>query len=188
MRKTPGQFFRETVLVHESSRHSTDRRDTGNFVGSRLVGSKYGVTGAALAAYRGVPASQITFDEMARLTEVEAIEVGLKGYYRTNGIDLMPWDVVMASVVDHGFNAGPRRAVEILQRLIGVTADGQAGPKTREAYQQWLCGLTMAKAMQEYTDARIRFYASLNRPEYIKGWTNRAMSFRAGTPWWKANA
>lgn len=188
MKTTPEAFFKNTILVHESAAHSLDTRDTGNWVGKTLVGSKYGVTAKALAAYRKVPAASITRDMMAKLTEDEAIALGLAGYYRVLGIDLLPWDVVIAGVVDLAFNAGPSAAVKVLQRMIGVGDDGKAGPATRKAYQAWRCNKTDEAAMRAWTAARISFYRSLNNPIYIKGWTNRANSFLPGTAWWKANA
>ena len=186
MKTTPAQFFKTTILVHESARHSVDPKDKGNWFNGVLVGSKYGVTGAALAAYRGVKTT--TFAQMAALTEAEAIDLGLKGYYRVNGIDLLPWDEVLASVVDLAFNAGPQAAVKVLQELVGVAADGQAGEKTRDAYRAWRCKHTAESAMTLWTSARIAFYVGLKNARYINGWTNRAKSFAPGTPWWKANA
>jgi lysozyme family protein len=186
MKSDPTAFFRNTILVHESAKHSMDPDDKGNWHGGKLVGSKYGVTGDALAKHRKV--KHVTHAEMAALTEKEAIELGLSGYYRVCGIDLLPWDEVMAGVVDLGFNAGPKTAVKVLQRVIGVGDDGDAGEKTRKAYQVWRCKLSAEDAMRQWTAARIAFYKSLNNPKYIKGWTNRANSFLPGTAWWRANA
>lgn len=187
MKATPSEFFEKTLLKHEGEKHSLDRADKGNWLDGRLVGSKWGVTGAALAKYRKVPRSAITKDVMSQLTKQEAIDLGLEDYYRTNGIDLLPWDAVIASVVDHGYNRGQATAVKVLQRMIGVGADGQAGAKTREAYQAWRCKHNEASAMQAWTDTRVRDYESLRNAKYINGWRNRAKSFLPGTPWWKAN-
>lgn len=186
MKSTPAQFFKNTILVHEGAKHSLDRDDTGNWFNKELVGSKYGVTGAALAAYRKV--KHVTVEDMARLTEAEAIDLGLANYYRVLGIDLLPWDEVAAGVVDMGFNAGPGRAVKILQKMIGTAEDGKAGAGTRAAYEKWRCKQTAEGAMKAWTKARIDYYKSLNNAKYIKGWTNRANSFLPGGAWWKANA
>lgn len=188
MRTNPTIFFRDTILVHESSKHSLDPRDKGNWVGPKLIGSKYGVTAAALAEHRKVSVNAITLKTMSELTEAEAIAVGLGGYYHARGIDLLPWDTVIASVVDLAFNAGPKRAVQVLQELIGVSDDGAAGPATRKAYETWRCKHTPESAMKAWTAARIAFYKGLKNPTYIGGWTNRANSFLPGTAWWKDNA
>jgi lysozyme family protein len=185
MKTNPAGFFKNTILVHESARHSVDPDDRGNWHGGRMVGSKYGVTGDALARHRGV--ARVTRQDMAALGEAEAIALGLKGYYHTNGIDKLPWDAVIAGVVDLGFNAGPGAAVKVLQRLIGTGADGQAGDGTKRAYEKWRAARTEEKAMIDWTSARIAFYVGLKNPKYINGWTNRARSFVPGGSWWKAN-
>jgi len=186
MRSDPKAFFRNTILVHESERHSVDPDDKGNWFKGQLVGSKYGVTGAALAAYRGV--ATISRSQMAALTEDEAIDLGLTGYFYRQGIDLLPWDVVIAGVTDLSFNAGPSMAVKVLQRLIGADDDGKAGKGTREAYRLWRCNKTDEEAMRAWTKARIAFYVSLKNAKYENGWTNRANAFLPGTKWWKDNA
>ena len=185
MKSTPEEFFKNTILVHESAKHSLDPQDRGNWFNGVLVGSKYGVTGKALAAYRGV--ATITRDDMAKLAEAEAIALGLAGYYHIQGIDLLPWDVVLAGVVDLAFNAGPMAAVEVLQKMIRTDADGNAGPGTRAAYRRWRCNVSDDAAMKAWTAARVAFYKGLHNPRYEAGWINRANSFLPGTPWWKAN-
>jgi len=187
MKTTPSEFIDRTILVHEGDKHSVDPDDKGNWLDGRLVGSKYGVTGAALAKYRKVPTSAITFNVMANLKRPEAIDLALTEYYRTRGLDLLPWDAVIASVVDHGYNRGQGTAVRVLQRMIGVGDDGQAGEQTREAYRKWRCKYDEAEAMRVWTQTRLRDYQSLRNRKYINGWTNRANSFLPGTGWWKAN-
>lgn len=187
MKATPEKFVQGTILVHESEKHSVDPDDKGNWLDGRLVGSKYGVTGAALARYRKVPNSQITFAVMAALTEDESIDLALSDYYRIAGIDLLPWDAVIASVMDHGYNRGPGTAVRVLQRLLKVGDDGKAGAKTREAYMKWRCQNDEAQAMKLWTAARVADYESLRNAKYINGWRNRAKSFLPGTKWWTAN-
>lgn len=183
----PKSFFRATVLVHESARHSLDPVDKGNWFKGKLVGSKYGVTGAALSHFRN--GRDVTIVDMDKLTEDEALNLGLANYYKVQGLDLLPWDRVIASVVDHGFNAGPKRAVEILQKLIGAPVDGAAGPTTKRLYKEWRARAgSEENAARLWADARIAYYTSLRNPKYIKGWTNRTKSFLPNTAWWKANA
>ena len=186
MKADPTQFFRTTILVHESAKHSLDPDDKGNWHGGELVGSKYGVTGDKLAEYRRV--KRVTLADMAALTEQEAIDLGLHFFYNKCGVALLPWDEVIASVVDFGYNTGLERAVKVLQVLIGAQDDGQAGAKTRKAYEAWRCKHTPESAMKAWTAARIAKYRSFNNPKYIGGWTNRANSFLPGSAWWRANA
>lgn len=72
-------------------------------------------------------------------------------------------------------NAGPHRAAILLQRALGVTADGRIGPITRMA-------ATLANPrtfVEEFTRATKNFYLSLHQPRFTKGWLNRADHARA---------
>lgn len=71
--------------------------------------------------------------------------------------------------------AGPRRAAILLQRALGVPADGRIGPVTREAMAQ-----APPKALIEAYAAQSRaFYTSLHQPKFTKGWLNRVAFVRA---------
>lgn len=70
---------------------------------------------------------------------------------------------------DMTVNAGPHEATILLQRALGVTADGRIGPITRQA---------VAKAdpktlIANYTAAKKAFYLGLHQPKFTKGWLNR---------------
>lgn len=183
---TPQEFIAGFIGDHEGGL-SLDPADNGNYTGGKrgvgaLVGSKFGVTAAALAAYRGVPASSITAKAMAALTKDEAVAIGLKNYYHAPGFDKLPWNRITASIVDKGWGSGPGQAIKLMQRMIGVPDDGKIGPKTVEAYRDWL------EAHQAETWARMRttFDASLNQPRFTKGWNNRTNSFLPASMWWQA--
>ena len=82
-----------------------------------------------------------------------------------SGIDLCVFDAAV--------NAGVGRASKFLQQAVGVTADGQIGPKTVEA--------TTAKPADEvvakFCDLREAHYKSLPTfATFGKGWMNRLAS------------
>lgn len=71
--------------------------------------------------------------------------------------------------------AGPMRAAILLQRALGVAADGRIGPITYEAISH-----ANAKSLIEAYAARSRdFYVSLHQPKFTKGWLNRVAFVRA---------
>ena len=77
------------------------------------------------------------------------------------GVDYLYFDMAV--------NAGPNRAAILLQRALGVTADGRIGPITRAA---------VAKAdpkvlISAYSDAKRAFYLGLHQLRFTKGWLNR---------------
>ncbi len=83
------------------------------------------------------------------------------------GLDLL--------VLDHAINAGPARAVRLLQQLTGCPADGLMGPITLAS----LAGLDVADLITRYADLRLDYYRSLDHwQNFGIGWTRRVMRHR----------
>lgn len=85
-----------------------------------------------------------------------------------------PWGDLMPIGVDYLYfdmavNAGPYRAAVLLQRALGVNADGRIGPVTREAIMK----ANPRQLIFAFSDAKRNFYRSLHQPKYTKGWLNR---------------
>lgn len=72
-------------------------------------------------------------------------------------------------------NAGPYRGAVILQRSLGVTADGRIGPLTREA----IATADSRTLIEKYSDQSRAFYLSLHQPKFTKGWLNRVAFVKA---------
>lgn len=91
-----------------------------------------------------------------------------------------PWCDSMPKGLDYLYfdmavNAGPHRAAVLLQRALGVTADGRIGPITRQALR-----ISDARGLiEKYSIAKENFYRSLHQPKFLKGWLNRVRSVRA---------
>jgi len=109
--------------------------------------------------------------------EIETHE--LEAIYRTY------WDAVKADklgpltagqVFDHAVNAGPHRAIQVLQRAVGVNPDGVIGPRTMEAVR----GVpdTVAALLVGYE--RLQHYCDLARsPKHrpsLLAWTQRTVT------------
>jgi lysozyme family protein len=77
------------------------------------------------------------------------------------GIDYLYFDMAV--------NAGPHRAVVLLQRALGVADDGQIGVITLAA----LSKADPASLIASYSTAKKNFYKSLNQPRFTRGWLNR---------------
>lgn len=184
------EFIGGYIDTHEGGL-SMDPMDNGNWTGGRrnsgnLVGSKFGVTPGAIATYRGVPASSISRADVANLTRQEAIAIGVKNYYEAPGFDKLPMNRVTRSIIDKGWGSGPVRSIKLMQRMIGVPADGKIGPATIAAYTAWLAGRSEEDAARQWAQVRIAFDTSLGQSRFIRGWNNRTNSFLPGTPWWSA--
>lgn len=197
---TPREFVSTTLMTHEG-KLSLHKADNGNWFSRRrfkaglpqrrfqgtLVGSMYGVTAYALAEHRGI--DEVTRDMMASLKREEAIDIALTGYWRKPRLDtLEPFSPVLLAVLDMAYNAGPDKAVELLQEVIGTAADGDVGPKTRRAYSRYIERFGHTEAMVAYVLKRKEFYRSIakgSQRKFLNGWIRRADSFLPGTPWWK---
>lgn len=78
-----------------------------------------------------------------------------------SGIDYLYFDMAV--------NAGPHRAAILLQRALGVTADGRIGPITRAA----IANADPRQLVAAYSQAKRAFYLGLHQPRFTKGWLNR---------------
>ena len=202
---TPEAFIAGYIDVHEGGL-SMDPQDDGNWFDpgryaagqpqrrglGTLVGSKFGVTAYALARARGL--THIGPLDMSELTRGEAISIGLKLYFDQPGFGRLPWNRVTASIVDKGWGSGPVQAIRMLQRMLGVTANGKIGAATIGAYRSFLEKHGEEDSAHLWADERIAFDQSLtvndgpNDPDkrFINGWNNRTRSFLPGTAWWEA--
>lgn len=186
--KTIEEFIGGYIDAHEGGL-SLDPDDNGNWTGMKkckgsLVGSKFGVTSAALAGYRGVPVSSITRQDISNLSRKEAIDIGVALYYHKPKFDRLLFNRVTLSVIDKGWGSGPVWGIKLLQRMIGVPDDGKIGPQTIKTYEKFLSSVGEEEAARRFADRRIAFDTSLNQRKYINGWNNRTRSFLPGTKWW----
>jgi lysozyme family protein len=83
------------------------------------------------------------------------------------GIDLATFDWAV--------NAGVGRAARALQFVVGTMQDGAIGPLTLAA----AAGADANRTVTLLCGNRIAYYQSLDKPEFIDGWTNRASACEA---------
>jgi lysozyme family protein len=76
---------------------------------------------------------------------------------------------------DMAVNAGPSRATKLLQKALGVTADGAFGPNTKRAVEE----ANVKDLIKKYTEVKRAFYIGLNQPRFTKGWMNRCNNVAA---------
>lgn len=181
------QFLEGFLTKWETSKHSVDPDDSGNYFKGALVGSKYGVTGAALAKYRNV--KDVTKADMAGVTLAEAAAIARKTYYDEAQFDLLPWGPVVASAVDKCYMSGEDAAVKCLQRAAGTDDDGHIGSKTvlavAKASQDQAAFAERMAAERAAHEAKV-IKAKPVKAKYRNGWNNRSKSYLPGTPWWKS--
>lgn len=75
-------------------------------------------------------------------------------------------------VFDYAVNSGPRRAVQDLQKLLGVVADGVIGPRTIAAAN----AADLKNLIANYSVMRLMFLFGLsNFSTFGRGWVNRVI-------------
>lgn len=204
---TPRESILRTIRRWEGV-YGNQAWDPGNWVtmpnGTRqLLGTKFGVTPAALAAHRGKQPWQMTVADMKAMPIEEAGDIGEMMFYRGTGIDQLPWGPATDVLMDIGWGTGVPQAVKLMQRLVGVNADGRIGPLTIEAYKRWVAKIGWEQAVRELHRVRMDFYRLLGRQDPVHfgppqpGWKNRAdwmtpegmPSYKPGEWWadWKDN-
>ena len=97
--------------------------------------TKYGITQATLAAWRGRPVGP---SDVAQLTVDEARAIYRERYWRAPGIDRLP-PALQPVMLDAAVHMGPVRAIRLLQRGLSAVVgdvggiDGIIGPRTAAA-------------------------------------------------------
>jgi lysozyme family protein len=119
----------------------------------------------------------------ATAADVRAMSVDqARAIYRTHYWDALRCDELPAgldyAVFDYGVNSGTGRAKKVLQRVLGVTADGAMGPQTMRA----VAACDPEETIVALCDERLRFLKSLRTwPIFGKGWGRRVAEVKAAS-------
>jgi len=153
------------VLEHEGG-YSNDPGDSGG-------PTMYGITIHDARAYWKHDA---TANDVRHMPLSVAKEIYRTKYWGKMDCDELP-DGVDYAVFDYGVNSGISRAAKVLQRFVGVTADGVIGPRT----------VLAAKAadpevlIKDICAERLGFLQHLGIWRIFgKGWGRRVREVRAG--------
>lgn len=132
-----------------------------------------GITHRTYAHYLG---RDVSHDELRAIPDEHLAEIYRKRYWDACRCSDLP-DGLDLAVFDTAVNAGPAQAARLLQRIVGVPADGTIGPKTMAAVNDYLTAHSLPALIAAYTEARHNFYRLL--PTYVhfgEGWRKRTDS------------
>jgi lysozyme family protein len=154
------------VIAHEGG-FTNDQRDKGNHLPDGREGcTMWGCTQAVWEKYVG---HEVTQDDMKALKKEDVKPVYKRDYWDAVRGDDLPAGVDYA-VFDFAINAGPGASRKMVQKALGVTADGSIGPATMKAIQS----ADGRQLLNAFSYAKTAFYKSLNTfPTYGKGWLKR---------------
>lgn len=111
----------------------------------------------------------VTRDEMSGLTPALVAPLYLARYWQPSQCDKLPGGLDLC-VFDHAVNAGPGRALKLLQASLGVSQDGIWGKQTKDALMRY----TAADASRAYSAYRESFYRTRpNFDTFGRGWLRR---------------
>jgi lysozyme family protein len=141
--------------------------DKGNWTGGRigigeLKGTKFGISAA----------SYPTLD-IESLTKEQAIEIYRRDYWNSLKLSLVDSNRIAWKVFDIAINCGTGAAAKMLQRSVGVEADGIVGKITLEAVNK----SDNVKLMQEIVRRQQEHYDAIHNKDNdwaYKGWMLRA--------------
>lgn len=134
--------------------------------------TKYGITRATLAAWRGRSVSK---SDVRRLARREAAAIYRARYWNAVRADDLPAGVDYC-VFDAAVNSGPARAAKWLQAAARVTQDGVIGPATLSAISRADPG----RLIDDACDVRLAFLRGLSTfAVFGRGWERRVGDVRA---------
>jgi lysozyme family protein len=156
----------DMVIAHEGG-FTNDERDPGNKLPNGRKGSTMlGCTQANWEKYIG---HEVTQDDMKALKKEDVKPLYKRDYWDAVRGDDLPAGVDYA-VFDFAINAGPAAARRMIQKALGVTADGSIGPATMKAIQE----AEGKDLLDKFSHSKEAFYKSLPTFQtYGKGWLKR---------------
>lgn len=129
-----------------------------------------GITLNTYRSYRNN--SHLTAADLRNISQDEVYDIYKTRYWDKIRGDDLPSGVDFL-VFDFGVNAGNGRAVKMLQKLVGVPADGGSGPQTLKA-THFVYEEGAEKLIVDYTDERAKYYQSLPHfSTFGRGWLRR---------------
>jgi len=133
--------------------------------------TKYGIT---LQTYRRMVKPHATIDDLKRLDTETAEDIYRRIYWSAVDGDDLPAGVDLC-VFDHGVNAGPTRAIKLLQRVVGASPDGIIGKVTLFLIDK----VPPMKLIDKYSKARMSYYQRLRHwRTFGRGWSRRVNETR----------
>ncbi|MXQ13850.1 glycoside hydrolase family 108 protein [Microvirga makkahensis] len=160
--RTPAPFEEALAFVlRQEGGFSRHPRDPGG-------ATNHGITLETLSRARGYP---VSVGDIRALTAEEAAAIYRRFYWEAVRAEELPRGLDLA-LFDLAVNSGPMRAIMLLQKVLGVVADGLIGPVTLEAARR----MDAVEAIRGLTRERLGFLSRLAIwPVFGGGWRRRVL-------------
>jgi len=159
-------------LLKSEGGFTNDPRDPGNKLPDGRAGSTMlGVTQATWESFIG---KRVTQEQMKQLKPESVGPIYKVKYWDAVKGDELPagLDYLM---FDFAVNAGPGRAIKIMQKALGTTPDGAIGPLTMKA----LHAASAEELIEKFSEEKEAYYRSLPTfGTFGKGWLSRVASVK----------
>lgn len=154
----------------------------GGFVNNKSDRGGATNRGITIATFRAVYGQSKTVADLKALTDEQWMHVFKTIYWDKCRADEIKNQSVANLLVDFAWGSGTARAAKYIQRLVGVTQDGNIGPKT-------IAAINARDAKSLFTGLkaeRLAFINSIVRNNtsqmvFYKGWVNRLNAIGWGT-------
>ena len=155
------------LVIKSEGGFSNDQRDKGNHLPDGREGST--MLGCTQYNWENYINKRVTQDDMKKLLPSDVKPYYKRDYWDAVAGDLLPSGIDYAAF-DFAINAGPAASRKMIQRALGVTADGAFGPMTMAAIEK----ADAKELMHKFSEAKTNFYKSLsNFNVYGNGWLKR---------------
>lgn len=147
---------------------SRDPHDPGNAGG---LATAHGVTQKTYDHWRQEKGRST--QNVMKITPCELETLYYEEYFLPSRSHLLPPKLAIA-LFDSAVHTGPGRAVKLLQKALGITADGKFGPLTLQATRKQ----PLPKLLNRFLKEREAFYELLSQKKpvlqrFLRGWCNR---------------
>ncbi len=159
----------ENTLKHEGG-FQNNKKDSGNYVGGKLIGTNFGITPESWADYIGKPPSSITVNDMKNITKDDAVKFYGDTWDRYKIGSKIPTRL-QSQFFDIVVNNGYTGAMKVLQNASDVKEDGKFGDITRKAIQN-LSNDSLAQAREDMLSKEYK--------KQFPGYKKRVNSFKNG--------
>ena len=166
----------EGGLSRDTSDSASDFPCPTPFAGKTGWHTNKGVTYKAWTAHFGTQND----DRFFEMNDEDWALVAMSGYWRAMRCDEVaePINIVLFA---WSWGSGKVGATKLLQKILGVTADGVFGNQTMKALNEYIGTYGRKEAFNKLCDARANFYNQIavgKNEKFLKGWLNRLDDFR----------